>query len=271
MDWIDLRSDTVTRPDGPAETAPVAWLDARHDFGDAAILRRTMVTMGLVTRTQDGRVGTDDENEQHEGRSAGSDACRKSQSEADQRDAPQHDRNVAPRDREQVREPGPTEPLQVLGGRLQRLVPIAPIMGNVVIGIAAALLDRERTGRAHVVDVSLLATGMWAMGQAMALSLLLETPWQAPPAEMANANPLVRNYATKDERDAAEEESEQAKKEMKELEEADELPKDPADWPSGVYIGRMTTIPEAAVSAATAQVAASMSCTQTRSSPLVVR
>ena len=32
-----------------------AWLNAHHDFGDAALLRRTMVTMGLVTRTQDGR------------------------------------------------------------------------------------------------------------------------------------------------------------------------------------------------------------------------
>ena len=32
-----------------------AWLNAHHDFGDPAILRRTMVTMGLVTRTQDGR------------------------------------------------------------------------------------------------------------------------------------------------------------------------------------------------------------------------
>lgn len=32
-----------------------AWLDAHHDFGDAALLRRTMVNLGLVTRTQDGR------------------------------------------------------------------------------------------------------------------------------------------------------------------------------------------------------------------------
>ena len=32
-----------------------AWLNARHLFGDAALLRRTMVTMGLATRTQDGR------------------------------------------------------------------------------------------------------------------------------------------------------------------------------------------------------------------------
>ncbi len=30
-------------------------------------------------------------------------------------------------------------------------------------GIAAALLKRERTGEPSVVDVSLLATGMWAM------------------------------------------------------------------------------------------------------------
>ena len=32
-------------------------------------------------------------------------------------------------------------------------------------GIAAALLHRERTGEAHVVDVSLLGAGMWAMGE----------------------------------------------------------------------------------------------------------
>jgi hypothetical protein len=32
-----------------------AWLNLHHEFGDAALLRRTMVTMGLVTRTQDGR------------------------------------------------------------------------------------------------------------------------------------------------------------------------------------------------------------------------
>ncbi|RYE07627.1 MAG: DUF2087 domain-containing protein [Hyphomicrobiales bacterium] len=32
-----------------------AWLNDQHEFGDAALLRRTLVTMGLVTRTQDGR------------------------------------------------------------------------------------------------------------------------------------------------------------------------------------------------------------------------
>ena len=32
-----------------------AWLNDHHEFGDAALLRRTMVNMRLVTRTQDGR------------------------------------------------------------------------------------------------------------------------------------------------------------------------------------------------------------------------
>ena len=48
-----------------------------------------------------------------------------------------------------------------------------------------------------MVDVSLLGTGLWAMGQAMALSLVLKMPWSAPPADFA-FNPLTRNYATKD-------------------------------------------------------------------------
>jgi hypothetical protein len=32
-----------------------AWLNEHHAFGDAALLRRTLITMGLMTRTQDGR------------------------------------------------------------------------------------------------------------------------------------------------------------------------------------------------------------------------
>ena len=35
-------------------------------------------------------------------------------------------------------------------------------------GIMGALYHREKTGEATVVDVSLLATGMWAMGAAVA-------------------------------------------------------------------------------------------------------
>jgi crotonobetainyl-CoA:carnitine CoA-transferase CaiB-like acyl-CoA transferase len=66
-------------------------------------------------------------------------------------------------------------------------------------GIMGALFHRERTGEPTTVDVSLLGTGMWAMGQAIALSLLLDTPWGAPP-EGAVRNPLTANYQTKDER-----------------------------------------------------------------------
>ncbi|MGO9857418.1 MAG: CaiB/BaiF CoA transferase family protein [Acidimicrobiales bacterium] len=66
-------------------------------------------------------------------------------------------------------------------------------------GIMGALFHRERTGEATTVDVSLLGTGMWAMGQAVALSLLLDTPWTAPPGNGGlRANPLVANYRTKD-------------------------------------------------------------------------
>ena len=65
-------------------------------------------------------------------------------------------------------------------------------------GIMGALFHRERTGEATEVDVSLLGTGLWAMGQAMALSLLLGQPWQAPPVEEMARNPLVAIYETKD-------------------------------------------------------------------------
>ena len=67
-------------------------------------------------------------------------------------------------------------------------------------GIMGALFHRERTGEATTVDVSLLGTGMWAMGQAYALSLLTNTPWQGPPSRSPRLNPLVRNFATKDNR-----------------------------------------------------------------------
>jgi crotonobetainyl-CoA:carnitine CoA-transferase CaiB-like acyl-CoA transferase len=65
-------------------------------------------------------------------------------------------------------------------------------------GMMGALYHRERTGEATVVDVSLLGVGMWAMGQAIALSLLTDTPWTAPPMDRMRANPLAANYETKD-------------------------------------------------------------------------
>jgi crotonobetainyl-CoA:carnitine CoA-transferase CaiB-like acyl-CoA transferase len=70
-------------------------------------------------------------------------------------------------------------------------------------GIMGALFHRERTGESPVVDVSLFGVGLWAMGQAVALSLLTDTPWQAPPAERMRANPLAANYKTKDGRTLA--------------------------------------------------------------------
>ena len=52
--------------------------------------------------------------------------------------------------------------------------------------------------------MSLLGTGMWAMGQAFALSLVTGVPWQGPPKGgnkgRPGANPLVDIYTTKDER-----------------------------------------------------------------------
>lgn len=67
-------------------------------------------------------------------------------------------------------------------------------------GIAGALLKRERTGEPSVVDVSLLGTGIWAMGQAIALSLQANKPLEAPAVggHPAISNPLVGTYRTRD-------------------------------------------------------------------------
>jgi crotonobetainyl-CoA:carnitine CoA-transferase CaiB-like acyl-CoA transferase len=65
-------------------------------------------------------------------------------------------------------------------------------------GIMGALFHRERTGEAITVDVSLLSTGIWAMGQALALSLLTGEPWTPSPLDNPRANPLARAYLTKD-------------------------------------------------------------------------
>jgi len=97
-----------------------------------------------------------------------------------------------------------------LGGKpsdVERLpMPPAPGFGDsigamtIAGGIMGALFHREKTGEATTVDVSLLGTGMWAMGQAIALSLVSNVPWAGPPAGAPRLNPLVTNYLTKDER-----------------------------------------------------------------------
>ncbi|MBL7500991.1 CoA transferase [Frankia sp. CNm7] len=61
-------------------------------------------------------------------------------------------------------------------------------------GIMGALFHRERAGEAPVVDVSLLATGMWAMSGAISVAIADEN-WKWPPALK---NPLSEIYATGD-------------------------------------------------------------------------
>ncbi|MGO8862686.1 MAG: CaiB/BaiF CoA transferase family protein [Acidimicrobiales bacterium] len=86
------------------------------------------------------------------------------------------------------------------------LIPVPPGPGfgdsigamTIAGGILGALFYRERTGEASIVDVSLFGTGLWAMGQAVALSLALGVPMAPPPAERLTSNPISRNYETKD-------------------------------------------------------------------------
>ena len=70
-------------------------------------------------------------------------------------------------------------------------------------GIMGALFHRERTGEATTVDVSLLGTGLWSVGAAVALSLQLDRGWTPPPVGNPTGNPLVSTYKTKDERHVA--------------------------------------------------------------------
>ncbi|MEH0421294.1 CaiB/BaiF CoA transferase family protein [Streptomyces sp. B21-083] len=71
---------------------------------------------------------------------------------------------------------------------------------NLAGGIAAALLRRERTGETSVVDVSLLGSGLWALGHSIALSLHLDRAWEGvtPSAHGSPANPLSGLYRTSD-------------------------------------------------------------------------
>jgi crotonobetainyl-CoA:carnitine CoA-transferase CaiB-like acyl-CoA transferase len=65
-------------------------------------------------------------------------------------------------------------------------------------GIAAALLQRERTGRGPVVDVSLLAAAMWSISAGVVAvgANGLDDPLRVPREE--NLNPLSVTYRTKD-------------------------------------------------------------------------
>ena len=91
------------------------------------------------------------------------------------------------------------------------LMPMPPAPGygdsiggmTIAGGIMGALFHRERTGEATTVDVSLLAAGMWAMGQGLALSWGLKRAMSPPPADVGYQNPLVGYYGTKDGRKVA--------------------------------------------------------------------
>jgi crotonobetainyl-CoA:carnitine CoA-transferase CaiB-like acyl-CoA transferase len=73
---------------------------------------------------------------------------------------------------------------------------------NLAGGIAAALLKRERTGEPSVVDVSLLGSGLWALGHTVALTNHLDQRMEAfPPGTQGSPlNPLVGLYPTADDR-----------------------------------------------------------------------
>ena len=65
--------------------------------------------------------------------------------------------------------------------------------------ISTALLHRERTGEAAFVDTSLLASGMWALGAGIGLSLQAGVAYSNPRMTTAR-NPLVGMYRTSDDR-----------------------------------------------------------------------
>jgi crotonobetainyl-CoA:carnitine CoA-transferase CaiB-like acyl-CoA transferase len=69
-------------------------------------------------------------------------------------------------------------------------------------GIAAGLLQKERTGEGPVVDISLLGTAMWVLGPDIVSSKLLETAGTGGGfpsfSRKSNFNPLVNPYQTKD-------------------------------------------------------------------------
>ena len=66
--------------------------------------------------------------------------------------------------------------------------------------IAAALLKRERTGEASVVDVSLLATAMWQLSPLVIASKLFGFSKIPQGDRTKNPNPGVGTYRTKDDR-----------------------------------------------------------------------
>lgn len=82
--------------------------------------------------------------------------------------------------------------------------PPAPAFGDsigamtIAGGIMGALFHRERTGEGTTVDVSLLSTGLWSMGAALALAMQHGVAFTPPPPNAPTGNPLSATYATRD-------------------------------------------------------------------------
>lgn len=95
-----------------------------------------------------------------------------------------------------------------MGGRGPTEMPSMPpgpaygdSLGGMTIagGIAAALFARERSGEPSVVDISLLGTGLWAMGAALTAAMLKpdEGAGAGMPAGAKFMNPLVGLFRTR--------------------------------------------------------------------------
>ena len=67
-------------------------------------------------------------------------------------------------------------------------------------GVAAAIAQRAMTGKASVVDVSLLNAGMWVLQPGIVAANLLGIDELPKPGRLAMPNPLVNNYKTSDNR-----------------------------------------------------------------------
>ncbi|MEY2398478.1 MAG: hypothetical protein QOJ00_1652 [Actinomycetota bacterium] len=74
------------------------------------------------------------------------------------------------------------------------------VMGGMATagGIAAALVKRERTGEASIVDVSLLATALWQISPMVLMNKLYGMERLGTGVRGAPGNPGVGNYKTKD-------------------------------------------------------------------------
>ena len=90
----------------------------------------------------------------------------------------------------------PLDQIDPLGARPA----IGDVMGGLAIagGIAAALFERERTGVARVVDISLLNTGMWQLQGDIAMTGALGLDDILRFGGGRGGNPLVGNYPTAD-------------------------------------------------------------------------